>query len=202
LPLHDDVEAYPTVGYSRTEADVEQQHQDVVIQVAGDTGESSEGCHVVVDTSPQVASNGGDSGHDDDNNCCVVCTDPLVWAAVGRCGHRVVCRKCAVRLRFFYRNKRCCICRRYCFRVRVTKADATTTAMSPLLFFAFWEGRVTGKYRYHRHSAAYFEDEEEYKAAKKACEGILAPFYKPVVSMVYLLLIRLSYLWSILGMDY
>jgi hypothetical protein len=81
--------------------------------------------------------------------------------------HRVACRKCAVRLRFFYRNKRCCICRAYCFRVLVvTKAAAadaasSTTSLIPLLlWFAFWEGHVAGKYWYHRHSEAFFEDEE------------------------------------------
>jgi hypothetical protein len=107
------------------------------------------------------------AGAEDDDDCCLVCTDPMEWVAVGRCGHRVACRKCAVRLRFFYRNKRCCICRAYCFRVLVvTKAAAadaasSTTSLIPLLlWFAFWEGHVAGKYWYHRHSEAFFEDEE------------------------------------------
>jgi hypothetical protein len=66
-----------------------------------------------------------------------------------------------------YRNKRCCICRAYCFRVLVvTKAAAadaassTTSVIPLLLWFAFWEGHVAGKYWYHRHSEAFFEDEE------------------------------------------
>ncbi|KAK3125758.1 hypothetical protein QOZ80_7BG0609390 [Eleusine coracana subsp. coracana] len=173
--------------------------QSVAIQLialVGDT-ESSSGCHVIVDAKPPDSGNGAAAAaaaaDEDDENCCVVCTDPLVLAAVGRCGHRVVCRKCAVRLRFFYRNKRCCICRAYCFKVTITNkaADATTTIMPPLLFLAFWEGRVTGKYWYHRHTAAFFEDEEEYKAAKKACQGILTPFYKPVVDLVHVFLVPL-----------
>jgi hypothetical protein len=117
----------------------------------------------------------------DCENCCVVCTEPLEWVAVGRCGHRVVCRKCMVRIRFFYRNKHCCICKTHCSKVIVTKRDTVSAnIMSKLPLFALREGRV-GEIWYHRHTAAYYEDEQEYNAARAECKGIISPFYQPWV---------------------
>ncbi|TVU02439.1 hypothetical protein EJB05_11101 [Eragrostis curvula] len=127
-------------------------------------------CHVV-----DIISAAGDNVQ----KCCVVCTGPLEWVAIGRCGHRVVCPKCMMRSRFFYRDNCCCICRTYCSRVVVTKTNAEAAIMSTLPLFAFWEGRV-GKYWYHRYTRAYFEDKEVYKATTEACRGIESPFYKPV----------------------
>jgi hypothetical protein len=38
-----------------------------------------------------------------------------------------------------------------------------------------------GNYWYHGHTAAYFEDEKQYQHARTECQGIIRPFYKPVV---------------------
>ncbi|XP_062188073.1 uncharacterized protein LOC133891377 [Phragmites australis] len=144
------------------------------------TGVQSADCYVVdIELQPVKVVDDAESNNDDDGkNRCVLCTAPLEWVAIGRCGHRVVCRGCMVRMRFFYRNKRCIICRTRCYKVIVTKREASSTVLSTLPLFTFREGRV-GKYWYHRHTAAYFEDEEEYEAARVACEGILSPFYQP-----------------------
>ncbi|KAK3127761.1 hypothetical protein QOZ80_7AG0578090 [Eleusine coracana subsp. coracana] len=170
--------------------------QSVAIQHAlvGDT-ESSGGCHVIVDAKPPDAGKAETMARSPPPSPRT--TRTAAWCArTPWCGRRsggAATASCAVRLRFFYRNKRCCICRAYCFKVTITNkaADATTTVPPLLLFLAFWEGRVTGKYWYHRHTAAFFEDEGEYKAAKKACQGILTPFYKPVVDLVHVFLVPL-----------
>jgi hypothetical protein len=86
-----------------------------------------------------------------------------------------------VRIRFFHhQNKRCCICRTRCPKVLVARWGGATGDLSALPRFAFREGRV-GKYWYHNHTAAYFEDEQQYDVARAACHGILSPFYQPLV---------------------
>ncbi|KAL6657011.1 hypothetical protein ACP70R_004791 [Stipagrostis hirtigluma subsp. patula] len=96
-----------------------------------------------------------------------------------RCGHRAVCRKCMVRARFFYGNRRCCICRTRCPKVIVTRSDAgdVLPALLKLPLFTLREGRG-GRHWYNKHTAAYFEDEKEYKATKADCEFtfLLTPF--------------------------
>nr|CAB3455022.1 unnamed protein product [Digitaria exilis] len=123
-----------------------------------------------------------DVGSEDDGtgseNLCVVCKEPLVWVAIGRCGHRVVCRRCTVRLRFFHRDKRCRVCRTRCPTVVVAKTSASADILSTLPLFSLREGRV-GRFWYHRLTAAYYEDEHEYQAARAACQGILSPFFQP-----------------------
>jgi hypothetical protein len=42
---------------------------------------------------------------------CVVCCEPLVVYCVGECDHRSLCMKCALRLRLFYEDKRCPVCK-------------------------------------------------------------------------------------------
>ncbi|KAF8668812.1 hypothetical protein HU200_052009 [Digitaria exilis] len=87
-----------------------------------------------------------DVGSEDDGtgseNLCVVCKEPLVWVAIGRCGHRVVCRRCTVRLRFFHRDKRCRVCRTRCPTVVVAKTSASADILSTLPLFSLREGRV------------------------------------------------------------
>nr|CAB3475063.1 unnamed protein product [Digitaria exilis] len=107
-----------------------------------------------------------DMNDDDDDGsscCCVVCTEPMEWVAVGRCGHRVMCSQCMVRIRFFHQNKRCCICRTRCPKVIVTRWPAGAAVGNPpqLPLFAFREGRV-GHFWYHKLTAAYFEDQQQY----------------------------------------
>ncbi|CAN6226180.1 unnamed protein product [Urochloa humidicola] len=134
----------------------------------------------------EAAKHGG-ADDDDDGSCCVVCTEPLEWVVIGRCGHRVVCATCMVRIRFFHQNKRCCICRTRCAKVLVARWDAAAaTANLPVALprFTFREGRV-GKYWYHKHTAAYFEDEQQYDMARAACHGILSPFYQPLFCFIY-----------------
>ncbi|TKW35952.1 hypothetical protein SEVIR_2G409400v4 [Setaria viridis] len=149
-------------------------HESTACHNSGDDGVNTNGdtgCQDhVIDIAPQDDA--------DPKNYCVVCTHPSEWVAIGRCGHRVVCRKCMVRIRFFHRNKRCCICRTRCPKVIVAKRDASTDILSTLPLFALREGRV-GKLWYHRLTAAYYEDEKEYNAARVACDGILSPFFRP-----------------------
>ncbi|CAN6176282.1 unnamed protein product [Urochloa humidicola] len=140
-----------------------------------------ERCVVVAD----AATKHGGADDDDDGSCCVVCTDPLEWVVIGRCGHRVVCARCMVRIRFFHQNKRCCICRTRCTKVLVARWDDAAANLPPALpRFAFREGRV-GNYWYHKHTAAYFEDEQQYDVARAACHGILSPFYQPLFWFIY-----------------
>ncbi|RCV14073.1 hypothetical protein SETIT_2G397700v2 [Setaria italica] len=161
-------------------------HEDVKDVESGMTREST-ACHNSGDDGVNTNGDTGCQDHvidiapqddADPKNYCVVCTHPSEWVAIGRCGHRVVCRKCMVRIRFFHRNKRCCICRTRCPKVIVAKRDASTDILSTLPLFALREGRV-GKLWYHRLTAAYYEDEKEYNAARVACDGILSPFFRP-----------------------
>ncbi|KAF8664081.1 hypothetical protein HU200_011340 [Digitaria exilis] len=110
----------------------------------------------------------------------------MEWVAVGRCGHRVMCSQCMVRIRFFHQNKRCCICRTRCPKVIVTRWPAGAAVGNPpqLPLFAFREGRV-GHFWYHKLTAAYFEDEQQYNVARAACHGILSPFYQPLFWFIF-----------------
>jgi hypothetical protein len=107
---------------------------------------------------------------------CAVCMERLRWVAVGPCGHREVCSKCAIRIRSVDRNRQCCICRTPCPAVVVTgrsragdgkhiynKVSSMTLAAN--------EGRV-GSYWYHKASAAYFDDERPYNEATRACSEL------------------------------
>ncbi|RLN34012.1 hypothetical protein C2845_PM03G13330 [Panicum miliaceum] len=159
------------------------------LQVHGDDAESSQEST----NDDHIMDVAGEPEDDADcENCCVVCTEPLEWVAIGRCGHRVVCRKCMVRIRFFYRNKRCCICKTHCSKVIVTRRDtASANIMSKLPLFALREGRV-GKIWYRRHTAAYYEDEQEYNAARAECKGIISPYYQPWYWIIILLISCIS----------
>ncbi|KAL6657558.1 hypothetical protein ACP70R_005338 [Stipagrostis hirtigluma subsp. patula] len=173
--------------------DIELQPANVAVAGDGESLQQALQRRAVADANPHLSGERPDDSHDvavdvagaeddDGPSCCLVCTEPMEWVAVGRCGHRFVCSRCMVRLRFFHQNRRCCVCRTRCPRVVVTRWDGAcrdAAILSTLPLFALWEGRV-GKYWYHRHTAAYFEDENEYKAAKAACEGILSPFYRPL----------------------
>uniref|UniRef100_K4A312 RING-type domain-containing protein n=1 Tax=Setaria italica TaxID=4555 RepID=K4A312_SETIT len=156
--------------------------------VVGNPTAGSPDCHVAdAAAKPGGAKRDGAGSDDDDgSSCCVVCTEPLEWVVVGRCGHRVVCGRCMVRIRFFHQDKRCCVCRTRCPKVLVTRWDAAAAAsrgagnnLPALPRFAFREGRV-GKYWYHKLTAAYFEDEQQYDVARAACHGILSAFHQPL----------------------
>ncbi|CAM0144682.1 unnamed protein product [Urochloa decumbens] len=149
----------------------------------------------VVDVAPHEADH-------DTNNCCIVCTEPSEWVCIGRCGHRVVCRKCMVRIRFFHRNKRCCICRTRCPKVIVAKRGARAGILStlpldrdPVQYCTCSGGHCTRACRavgptcqrpplQVQLTAAYYEDEQEYSAARAACEGILSPFFQPLCGLL------------------
>ncbi|KAL6846438.1 hypothetical protein ACP4OV_023886 [Aristida adscensionis] len=110
-------------------------------------------------------------------SCCPVCMEPPEWVAIGPCGHREVCVACAARMRFFQRDRRCCICRAFCPTVVVTKAgagDATAAAFSrpPASGGA---GQVGLYHWYHRGMEAYFDDREQYDAARKMCSQRTQP---------------------------
>uniref|UniRef100_A0A0D9V244 RING-type domain-containing protein n=1 Tax=Leersia perrieri TaxID=77586 RepID=A0A0D9V244_9ORYZ len=143
--------------------------------------------HVVIDI-PPLDTNGGHSAakHDghveaidhsdgstgsDGAPSCVVCTEPLVWAVVGTCGHRVVCSACTARVRSGPdADHRCCICRTFCPTVLVTKAAKATPNGEVILSMmpaANEDGRV-GDYWYCAAVSAYFDEEQQYRAAKAA----------------------------------
>uniref|UniRef100_J3L173 RING-type domain-containing protein n=1 Tax=Oryza brachyantha TaxID=4533 RepID=J3L173_ORYBR len=123
--------------------------------------DNAEGNHVVVDI--DGAGDTTNSSTVSEGSCCVVCMEPLEWAAVGRCGHRVVCSMCAARIRSGPRpDKRCCICRTLCSTVVISKKGVTSQ-----------DGRVGGEYWYYAAMSAYFNDMEHYKSTKQAVDGFL-----------------------------
>uniref|UniRef100_A0A0E0EEU2 RING-type domain-containing protein n=1 Tax=Oryza meridionalis TaxID=40149 RepID=A0A0E0EEU2_9ORYZ len=116
---------------------------------------------------------------------CVVCMEPLEWAAIGPCGHGEVCAGCALHIRVFQNNRRCCICRAPCRVVVVTSHGAIAAAAGggwPAVSsrlprslaaagrgggYSRREGRV-GEYWYLAGMGAFFDDERQYAAAKAA----------------------------------
>ncbi|KAF8688824.1 hypothetical protein HU200_042155 [Digitaria exilis] len=112
------------------------------------------------------------------SNSCPVCMEAPEWVAAGPCGHREVCLGCAVRLRFFENDRRCCICRQLCPAVVVTRVvdgggggDQQQTVRKA----SRWAGAYDW---YHGGMGAYFDDEEQYEAVRKAC--FLKPLSPPV----------------------
>ncbi|KAL6655699.1 hypothetical protein ACP70R_006525 [Stipagrostis hirtigluma subsp. patula] len=106
----------------------------------------------------------------DEPSCCAVCMEPLEWVAIGRCGHGDVCAHCTAIIRFFHRNRRCCICRTRCPTVLVTKAGKDRPqAFSMPRPPSGCEGRVDGNYWYLRNMRAYFDDRRQYKKMRKVC---------------------------------
>jgi hypothetical protein len=133
---------------------------------------------------------------DDDGgtSCCAVCMEPSEWVAVGACGHREVCINCAVRMRFFRDDRRCCICRAFCPTVLVTKAaadddgqqhlaDRSQRQQAAVLFSKTtappaFVGAIppAGTYCwYHGGMAAFFDDRVPYEAVRKMCSKPLCP---------------------------
>uniref|UniRef100_A0A0E0JK91 RING-type domain-containing protein n=1 Tax=Oryza punctata TaxID=4537 RepID=A0A0E0JK91_ORYPU len=132
----------------------------------------------------RIDGRGNGSTGSDDVPSCVVCTEPLEWVAVGPCGHRAVCSACAAHLRSAPdSDKRCCICRRICPTVVVTKAAAGVVTFSTLPA-AINDGRV-GEYWYCAAVSAYFDDEQQYEAAKAAAPRQCAQ--EELVALVVLL---------------
>jgi len=106
-----------------------------------------------------------------------VCTEPIEWVAVGRCGHRDIC---ATRIRFFRHDRRCCIRRAHCPTVLVTRADGGASGSSrqqgfvlparlPPIAAPGRKGSRAGSYWYHGATGAYFDDRRPYRAAVKLC---------------------------------
>ncbi|KAL6841713.1 hypothetical protein ACP4OV_028225 [Aristida adscensionis] len=129
---------------------------------------------------------------------CTRCRKPMEWVAVGRCGHRAVCRACMVRLRFFDRSKRCPVCRAWCATVVVVPISSgacceanAKSLLSELPLLPLCGGRMD-KHWYHRDTAAYFEDKQEYIAAMAACEGILPPWYAPWYILILCMFLKVQ----------
>ncbi|KAI5008156.1 hypothetical protein ZWY2020_009204 [Hordeum vulgare] len=122
----------------------------------------SDPCHAVdVDAAPSEPSE------------CGVCMEPLEWVAIGPCGHREVCSDCAVRMRAGSNSqlagRRCCICREPCPTVLVTRSGGGGPRACPKLPpLGAFQGPVGGCYWYHSGSAAYFDDEQQFLAARRA----------------------------------
>jgi hypothetical protein len=101
--------------------------------------------------------------------------EPLEWVAFGQCRHRDVCVGCAIRMRFFQSDQRCCICRTYCPNVIVTHVDSRLdeSPFFPRLPLAFGPGGRVGRGRhywwYHGGMEAYFDDRNQYEMATKLC---------------------------------
>ena len=110
--------------------------------------------------------------------CYCVCTEPIEWVAVGRCGHRDIC---ATRIRFFRHDRRCCICRAHCPTVLVTRADGGALVVAagnrgfvlparlPPTAAPGRKGSRAGSYWYHDATGAYFGARRPYRAAVKLC---------------------------------
>jgi hypothetical protein len=111
----------------------------------------------------------------EEDRCCPVCLEPPEWVAAGRCGHREVCVSCAIRMRFFQNDRRCCLCREFCPTVLVTKSgkqeanfSKSKTPPSPPSSCATGRRAVGNKYFWYLGGmAAYFDDPEQYDAARK-----------------------------------
>eukprot|EP00252_Welwitschia_mirabilis_P012374 TRINITY_DN27403_c0_g1_i1.p1 TRINITY_DN27403_c0_g1~~TRINITY_DN27403_c0_g1_i1.p1 ORF type:complete len:895 (+),score=164.66 TRINITY_DN27403_c0_g1_i1:192-2876(+) len=103
--------------------------------------------------------------------CCAICAEPLIWLAYGQCGHRDICSTCMTRMRFILGDKCCCICKRDCPVVFMTKAlgDYTNVITDfSSLPSATRDGKV-GEYWFHSDTTAYFDDEDHYKMIKAMC---------------------------------
>ncbi|BAS72768.1 Os01g0567800 [Oryza sativa Japonica Group] len=128
--------------------------------------EDDHGHNVGIDDIDDAGDNGS-IGSDSDVPSCAVCTEPLEWAAVGPCGHRAVCSACAARVRSAPNpDNRCCICRTICPFVVVTKAAAGVVSFSTLPAVASHDDGRVGEYWYCAAVSAYFDDEQQYEAAK------------------------------------
>lgn len=109
---------------------------------------------------------------DAEPRCCCVCTEPLDWVAFGRCRHRDVCVGCAIRIRFFQNDQRCCVCRTYCPNVVVTHVDSRLddSPFYPRLPFAVGPGGRVGRHYWHYAGMeTFFDDQNQYEMAAKAC---------------------------------
>lgn len=53
---------------------------------------------------------------------CVVCMEPVVFCAIGSCGHDATCAKCCLKMRLSYGNTKCSVC----------------TAPQPLVKLCWW----------------------------------------------------------------
>ncbi|TPX32794.1 hypothetical protein SmJEL517_g04159 [Synchytrium microbalum] len=56
-----------------------------------------------------------------DSSICFICTEQIVWYAVGECNHRV-CHICSLRLRALYKVKSCALCKTELHHVVFTKS--------------------------------------------------------------------------------
>uniref|UniRef100_A0A0E0AM63 RING-type domain-containing protein n=1 Tax=Oryza glumipatula TaxID=40148 RepID=A0A0E0AM63_9ORYZ len=103
------------------------------------------------------------------------------WVAIGPCGHRSVCARCIVQVRFVSKDRRCYLCRAPCPLVVVVKGDCINGAdilaelpSSPSMITR--QGRVDN-FWFNVDTAAYFADEQQFKVARIAC--VKKSFYKP-----------------------
>ncbi len=138
-------------------------------------------CHVVVDIELQDVARGGTAATT--TNCCAVCVEPLEWVAIGPCGHRCVCARCIVQVRFVSEDRCCHVCRAPCPLVVVVKGHCINGAdilaelpSSPSMITR--QGRVDN-FWFNVDTAAYFADEQQFKVARIAC--VKKSFYKPKV---------------------
>uniref|UniRef100_J3L170 RING-type domain-containing protein n=1 Tax=Oryza brachyantha TaxID=4533 RepID=J3L170_ORYBR len=137
-----------------------------VVDVSSDSSHASspdveaaaERCHIAVDI----------DGLDEGGAGCVVCMEPLEWVAVGPCGHRVACSRCAARIRTGPgADKRCCICRRLCPTVVVARAAAGNGVFDFSKMPAATQDGQVGEYWYYASMSAYFDDKKHYEVTKQ-----------------------------------
>ncbi|KAI9217862.1 hypothetical protein BC828DRAFT_240061 [Blastocladiella britannica] len=74
----------------------------------------------------------GQYGHenddeDDDELACFICTERIVFAAVGECNHRT-CHVCSLRLRALYKDNACPFCKTVMDDVVISKVTGRSTA--------------------------------------------------------------------------
>ena len=45
---------------------------------------------------------------------CAICAEPLLFPAIGKCGHRDMCGLCSVRMRIILKDNNCPMCKTEC----------------------------------------------------------------------------------------
>lgn len=65
------------------------------------------------------------------DDLCVVCAEPLLWVALGSCGHKETCSRCVARLRSVLKDERCVYCQQALPAVFVTRFMGDYTQQPP-----------------------------------------------------------------------
>jgi len=56
-----------------------------------------------------------------DTENCLLCSNPIIFVALGQCGHILVCAKCSLRIRLLMDDNNCTLCKQELSEIVVTK---------------------------------------------------------------------------------